>query len=70
MLVIARAQPRLALFLLLLAVMVMAPATVSHWVGARLRLPVDLIVMPAVVVGLSAIASAVRAQVVRRLPSR
>jgi hypothetical protein len=51
---IARAARRpelrsLAAFTLLAAGLVMVPAALSHWVGARLRLPVDLLCMPFVI---------------------
>lgn len=39
----------LAAFTLLAAGLVIVPAALSHWVGARLRLPVDLLCMPFVV---------------------
>ena len=48
--VIMPRQPRVALFLLATFVAVMLPATTSHWVGGRLRLPLDLLFMPVVAV--------------------
>jgi hypothetical protein len=45
---VARQQPNVAFFLLISFVAVMAPATTSHWVGARLRFPLDLLFMPVV----------------------
>jgi hypothetical protein len=45
---VARQQPNVAFFLLISFVAVMAPATTSHWIGARLRFPLDLLFMPVV----------------------
>ena len=36
----------LVLFLVLVFLAVMFPASLSHWVGARLRFPLDLLYMP------------------------
>jgi len=57
---VARQQPNVALFLLIAFVAVMAPATTSHWVGARLRFPLDLLFMPVVAAFLSSLVARAR----------
>ena len=52
---VARQQPNVAFFLLIVFVAVMAPATTSHWVGGRLRFPLDLLFMPVVAAFLSSL---------------
>jgi hypothetical protein len=46
LLILASKDWQVALFLLGLFVLVMLPATTSHWVGARLRFPLDLLAIP------------------------
>ena len=58
--ILAPQQPRVVLFMLLAFAAVMAPATTSHWVGGRLRLPLDLLFMPAVATFFGWLASRLR----------
>lgn len=57
----------LAVFLALVAALVMGPATNAHLVGARLRYPVDLLALPVVVAAGAALATRLRARA-RRAP--
>jgi hypothetical protein len=58
---LARRQPRSALFLVGCFAAVMLPATTSHWVGGRLRFPLDLLFMPAAALFFDELWSRVRA---------
>jgi hypothetical protein len=49
-LLMVRSQPAVAVFLAATAGMVMIPAAASHFVGGRLRLPIDLLSIPLVAV--------------------
>jgi hypothetical protein len=53
-LLLARRDPGLAIFLALAWLLVMLPATTSHFAGDRLRLPLDLLFMPAALAFLGA----------------
>jgi hypothetical protein len=47
---LAMREPRIALFMSAVFIAVMGPATTSHWVGDRLRFPLDLLFIPLAVV--------------------
>jgi hypothetical protein len=57
---VARTRPGFALFLAGIAAVVMLPAGNVHWVGARIRLPVDLVFIAPVVAGAIALYARLR----------
>ena len=59
-LLVLRSQPAVAVFLAATAAIVMIPAALSFGVGARLRLPIDLLSMPLVAVCWQAVATLTR----------
>jgi hypothetical protein len=52
----SRSYRNLACFGVLCGLVVMLPAGTSHWVGARLRFPMDLLAMPMVLLSIDALA--------------